>query len=1325
MSFTAPKIDARSAADISAELRELLQAYAPTWNEFDPVSGAATGTSAALIGIFARYAEIVIERLNQVPDKNFLAFMDLLGAARLPPQSARVPLTFTLAAGSAIDAQVPAGTQVAAPPPPGAKDPVVFETERPLVVTAVQLASLLTIDPEQDSYGDWTAHLAAPAAFPVFQGDHAFEHVLYLGDSQLLSYVEIKNLRVRITLAAQLPKGADLDARAVRWEHWDGSQWQLLKPTQDPTANLTLSGTIHFGDIPPLSESAVNLRTSRWLRCRLLTPITQSAVAEAGMVRANQLPVIKRIITAVHLERTVAEGIAPDLGFTNGAPLDLSKEFFPLGEKPKLHDTLFLASAEAFSKDRTTSLSYSSARVELDVVLANSHLVPGAASVRPSIDLGLAWECWTGDRWQKVGASAAPTWLNLLELDAVPAVWQTAGAVGVTKASPVIQGTAQVGAELTVAQRVPQQTGSTSLVIGADGRFAYRPSLSGGVNVFEFTASFQGRSVLAWAAIFSGKPTLTLQVDVPDLPVDSDMIKLPITLRGDTAQVKTIRITNGITGAVVEGSPAPTYSVTLTEGRNDLLVEALGGDGTDLAAITAMLSRRAAAPPVDADEFSDGTFGLSQSGVVTLRLPATMAKTAVNGEENFWLRVRLVRGDYGKEASYVLKDPVSPEDGFTLVPANFRAPIVAVIKIGYELTPRRSPEVCFTYNQLSYTDCTVAATGDEAAFAPFVAATEAEWPGLYLGFSLPAGRSTFPNTTISLYQRLAEPKYGERAVPLSPEISTRVGDADSTVTHRFSITNAAVQSEDFDIALLGYRWATLVGATSPVTIAAGAAYSFDVQVSIPHDAVIGGSDRGAVRITKCSEPDKIYTAIFTTDVNVLASGEPAAIAWQYWDGTDWSKLTVQDDSENFTRSGLLEFLAPVDMAKCEQFGFNRYWLRAEWEKGEYVVPPRLGQVLLNTTLALQTITVSNEILGSSNGAEGQQFKSARAPVLAGQRLEVRESELPSAEDMQVLAEDEGEDAVTVVVDATGRPREIWVRWHEVPDFYGSGARDRHYVINHISGEIRFGDGLNGRVPPPGSSNLRLTRYQTGGGTAGNSAAGTVAQLKTTVPYVDKAVNPEAAAGGAEAETNDALLARMPQTLRHCDRAVTLEDYEDLALLATTEVARARCVPLRDLKADEFGLVTQPGAVSVIVVPRSADGKPLPTLELLSRVQDFLAERAPATANPSVVGPMYIRVDVTAEIAVSEPTGASVVERAVHARLAAFLHPLTGGLDGNGWDFGRAPHRSDFFALIETVAGVDHVRYLQLTEEDRPDVRQTGRFLVYSGEHQINLVFEES
>jgi predicted phage baseplate assembly protein len=349
------------------------------------------------------------------------------------------------------------------------------------------------------------------------------------------------------------------------------------------------------------------------------------------------------------------------------------------------------------------------------------------------------------------------------------------------------------------------------------------------------------------------------------------------------------------------------------------------------------------------------------------------------------------------------------------------------------------------------------------------------------------------------------------------------------------------------------------------------------------------------------------------------------------------------------------------------------------------------------------------------------------PVLTGQYLQVREPERPATEERAVLEKEEGKDAITEEIDEeTGRPKETWVRWHEVPDFFGSGPRDRHYVVNHITGEIGFGDGLRGLVPPAGVGNIRLARYRTGGGEAGNRPENTITQLKTTIPHIDTVTNAEPASGGADAEPLESLVRRAPRTLRHRGRAVTVEDYQDLAMLASPRVARAKCVPLRDLAIDPDAAVNAPGKISLIVVPRSQDAKPVPTIELIGRVQTYVDERRVATADLVIVGPEYIRVAIEAEIAVETLEGASDVRHQVMATLSRFLHPLTGGLSGEGWDFGRKPYKSDLFALIEAIPGVDHVRTLDVNEtEDRAGSGATGLALVYSGAHTIRMTYVET
>src|SRR6266540_5345458 len=105
MPTQAPKIDPRTYQQIVARVGQLAQLY--TDGRWRPRADGQPDGGTTLIRMFARMIELLADRLNQVPDKTFLAFLDLIGTQIQPPQPARVPLTFHLAAGSPNDALVP------------------------------------------------------------------------------------------------------------------------------------------------------------------------------------------------------------------------------------------------------------------------------------------------------------------------------------------------------------------------------------------------------------------------------------------------------------------------------------------------------------------------------------------------------------------------------------------------------------------------------------------------------------------------------------------------------------------------------------------------------------------------------------------------------------------------------------------------------------------------------------------------------------------------------------------------------------------------------------------------------------------------------------------------------------------------------------------------------------------------------------------------------------------------------------------------------------------------------------------------------------------
>ena len=144
--------------DLVDEMRALIPQYAPAWTDQNPSDLGIT-----LIELFAWLGESVIYRLNQVPEKNYLAFVNLLGITRAPATPARTHLTFTSGPAAVV---VPAGTQAQTVPAEG-EEPVVFETDEPVRVlpVALQHAVLVTTPAAgASSYADATGPVVGPPA---------------------------------------------------------------------------------------------------------------------------------------------------------------------------------------------------------------------------------------------------------------------------------------------------------------------------------------------------------------------------------------------------------------------------------------------------------------------------------------------------------------------------------------------------------------------------------------------------------------------------------------------------------------------------------------------------------------------------------------------------------------------------------------------------------------------------------------------------------------------------------------------------------------------------------------------------------------------------------------------------------------------------------------------------------------------------------------------------------------------------------------------------------------------------------------------------------
>jgi hypothetical protein len=198
MALQPPGLDVRALADLMAQLQAQAKSDLPQWDQSPP------GDAGVMLQrIFARLMEIAIERLNGVPAKNRLAFLDAMGVGLLPPSAAQAALTFSLLKGSP-PTLVPRGTQAGTRPSKQVPT-LIFETLRDFTVLPARLTRAFTIDPIWDLYADWSTAVAgqAPVAFTPFVGNERMPHIIYVGDDALLDC----SVPVFATLSFEWPGG--------------------------------------------------------------------------------------------------------------------------------------------------------------------------------------------------------------------------------------------------------------------------------------------------------------------------------------------------------------------------------------------------------------------------------------------------------------------------------------------------------------------------------------------------------------------------------------------------------------------------------------------------------------------------------------------------------------------------------------------------------------------------------------------------------------------------------------------------------------------------------------------------------------------------------------------------------------------------------------------------------------------------------------------------------------------------------------------------------------------------------------------------------------
>src|SRR6266581_1381680 len=321
-----PNLDDRTWQKIGDEAKSLIPKYAPEWTDHNPSDLGIT-----LIELFAWLSEQTIYRLNRVPDRNYIKFLDLIGVRRGAPTPARADITFKIAGDAVVT--VPPATQVSTIPS-GAEDGIIFETEKEL--NAVNIKKCLFLN-ELNKYSDLTRKLVeGPLATADLSVPGSKARLLLLGIGAPATQTLSLTLMINTQSASVLPRWVSSTTNQPNtWQEFEPDTHRNFAFEKSDTIDLRVpvgwiqSKPADWGATPAQNEDSV-ADSLYWIGIFLRNTDTAAKQVRIDRIAANIVPAINVI--------TVNEEI---LGVSNGKAFQVfSLKNTPLYQEVQAADPL-------------------------------------------------------------------------------------------------------------------------------------------------------------------------------------------------------------------------------------------------------------------------------------------------------------------------------------------------------------------------------------------------------------------------------------------------------------------------------------------------------------------------------------------------------------------------------------------------------------------------------------------------------------------------------------------------------------------------------------------------------------------------------------------------------------------------------------------------------------------------------------------------------------------------------------------------------------------------------------------------------------------------
>lgn len=329
MTLPAPNLDDRRFQDFVDDAKRLVQQRTHAWTDHNVHDPGVT-----LIEAFAWIADQMLYRLNRVPDRNYIKFLELIGVRLFPPTAAHAPVIFWLSAPQAETVIIPAGTEVSTIRS-GAQPAVIFSTteDRPIVSCSLQHVASIIGDNAVRHHGD---ALTMRSGFFCFDNPPKPGDVLLVGLSEAVPACAV-NLRFNCHIEGV---GVDPDDPPLVWEAWTGDEWTACELDRDTTGGINRDGDIVLHVPRDHTASVIDRVRAGWLRARVVEPREgQPAYSASPEITGLAAFTIGGTADAMNAERVLSEVVGEAEGVP-GSRVTVQRGPVVAGEKPLVVEVL-------------------------------------------------------------------------------------------------------------------------------------------------------------------------------------------------------------------------------------------------------------------------------------------------------------------------------------------------------------------------------------------------------------------------------------------------------------------------------------------------------------------------------------------------------------------------------------------------------------------------------------------------------------------------------------------------------------------------------------------------------------------------------------------------------------------------------------------------------------------------------------------------------------------------------------------------------------------------------------------------------------------------